>query len=121
MVLGPVPPSSRPVFEKASEANPDIAFGKVDTEAERTTFAARAAHHLDPDPHGLPRKASCLRAARALPAAALDQLIGAVRGSDMEQVRAQLEAEQGATGSALPTYAYGRTISPATSPRIPAA
>ena len=29
-----------PVFEKASEAHPDIVFGKIDTEAERQISAA---------------------------------------------------------------------------------
>ena len=86
-----------PVFEKASEENPDIAFGKVDTEAERD-LAGRAAITSIPTLMAFREGILVYAQPGALPAAALDQLIGAVRGLDMEQVRAQLEAEQSATG-----------------------
>ena len=42
-----------PIYEKASEANPDITFAKVDTEAERD-LAGGPGNLLDPYAHGLP-------------------------------------------------------------------
>jgi thioredoxin 1 len=87
-----------PVFEKASAEHPDIAFGKVDTEAERD-LAARAGISSIPTLMAFRDGILVYAQPGALPAAALDQLIGAVRGLDMEQVRAQVEAEeQRATG-----------------------
>jgi thioredoxin 1 len=86
-----------PVFEKASQEHPDITFGKVDTEAERD-LAARAVITSIPTLMAFREGILVYAQPGALPAAALDQLIGAVRGLDMEQVRAQLEAEQSATG-----------------------
>ena len=44
-----------PTYEAASEAHPDVVFGKVDTEAEQQ-LAARRQHHLDPDADGVPRR-----------------------------------------------------------------
>ena len=80
-----------PVFEAASQAHPDIVFGKVDTEAEQSLAAAAAITSI---PTLMAFREGILVYAQpgALPAAALDQLIGAVRGLDMAQVRAQLEA-----------------------------
>ena len=42
-----------PVYEAASEANPDITFGSIDTEDERD-LVRRPADQLDPDADGLP-------------------------------------------------------------------
>jgi thioredoxin 1 len=83
-----------PVFEKASEEHPDIAFAKVDTEAERD-LAARAS--ITSIPTLMAFREGILVYARpgTLPPAALDQLIGAVRGLDMDEVRAQLATDQG--------------------------
>ena len=69
----------------------------MDTEAERD-LAARAAITSIPTLMAFREGILVYAQPGALPAAALDQLIGAVRGLDMEQVRAQLEAEQSATG-----------------------
>ena len=57
-----------PIFEKASEDNPDIVFGKVDTEAEQQ-LSQMAAHHLDPDPDALPRRRPALQPGRRAAAA----------------------------------------------------
>ena len=43
-----------PTYEAASEANPDLTFGSVNTE-EQHALSAAAAGHLDPDADGLPR------------------------------------------------------------------
>ena len=84
-----------PVFEQASEQHQDVRFAKVDTEAERE-LAARAS--ITSIPTLMAFRDGFLVYARpgALPAPALEQLIEAVRGLDMDDVRRQVEAEQDA-------------------------
>ncbi len=78
-----------PVFERASEAHPDIVFGKVDTETERglaTAFQIRSIPTL------MIFRAGILVFSQpgALNAPQLDQLIDAVRALDMDVVRAEI-------------------------------
>ena len=87
-----------PVFERASEANPDVVFGTVDTEAQRQlagVFGITSIPTLVAFRGGIVVFAQ----AGALPAAALDELIGAVRALDMDEVRARLAAEREAAGA----------------------
>jgi thioredoxin 1 len=84
-----------PVFEAASEVHSDIAFAKVDTEAERE-LAARASITSIPTLMAFRDGILVFAQPGALPAPALEQLITAVRGLDMEDVRRQLDAEQAA-------------------------
>ena len=89
-----------PVFEAASEVHSDIRFAKVDTEAEQE-LAARAS--ITSIPTLMAFREGILVYARpgALPAAALEQLVEAVRGLDMDDVRRQIAAEaeaEAATG-----------------------
>lgn len=82
-----------PVFEAASEANPDIAFGKVDTEAESelaASFQVRSIPMLAILREGI----MVFSQAGALPASALDQLIEQVRSLDMDKVRADIAEQQ---------------------------
>ena len=85
-----------PVFERASQAHPDIVFGKVDTEAEQQLAGVFGITSI---PTLVAFRAGIVVFAQpgALPATALDELIAAVRALDMDDVRAQLaaEAEQG--------------------------
>lgn len=78
-----------PVFEAAAGAHPDIAFAKVDTEAERE-LAARAQITSIPTLMAFRDGILVFSQPGALPPAALGQLIDAVRDLDMDQVRAQL-------------------------------
>jgi len=82
-----------PVFEKASEAHPDITFGKVDTEAEQALSSAAGISSI---PTLMAFRDGILVFAQpgALPAQALEQVITAVRGLDMEDVRAQVAQEE---------------------------
>jgi thioredoxin 1 len=82
-----------PTFEKASEANPDIVFGKVDTEAEQAL--ARAAN-ITSIPTLMAFREGVLVFAQpgALPPQALDQVITAVRDLDMAEVHAAVAAQQ---------------------------
>ena len=86
--------SFAPVFEKASDAHGDIVFGKVDTEAEQSLAAAAQITSI---PTLMAFREGVLVFAQpgALPAPALEQVIEAVRGLDMEQVRAEIAAQKG--------------------------
>ena len=81
-----------PVYEQASETHTDVFFGSVDTEAEQ---ALAGAARITSIPTLMAFKEGVLVFSQpgALPAAALEQVITAVRDLDMEQVRAQLKAE----------------------------
>lgn len=82
-----------PTYEAASEANPDIVFGKIDTEAQQelaATFQIRSIPTIAVIREGI----MVFRESGALPASALNQVIEGVRGLDMEQVRAEIAAQQ---------------------------
>jgi thioredoxin 1 len=85
-----------PTFEKASEANDDIVFGKVDTEAEQ---ALAAAANITSIPTLMAFREGVLVYSQpgALPPQALDELIGAVRGLDMTEVHAAVAGHQDGT------------------------
>jgi len=82
-----------PTYEKASETHQDIVFGKVDTEAEQAL--ARAAN-ITSIPTLMVFREGVLVFAQpgALPPQALDQVITAVKGLDMEEVHAAVAAQQ---------------------------
>ncbi len=82
-----------PVYEQASQTHTDVFFGSVDTEAEQ---ALAGAARITSIPTLMAFKEGVLVFSQpgALPAAALEQVITAVRDLDMEQVRAQIEAEE---------------------------
>jgi len=82
-----------PVFEKASEAHPDITFGKVDTEAEQALAAAAEITSI-PTLMAFRDGVLLYRQPGALPAKQLEQLIEAIRDVDMDDVRAKISAEQ---------------------------
>ena len=77
-----------PVYDKASTAHPDIVFGKVDTEAEQALAAAASITSI---PTLMAFKGGSLVFSQpgALPAAALEELITAVRDLDVEAARAE--------------------------------
>ncbi len=82
-----------PIFEAASEEHPDAVFAKIDTEAEQelagslnimsipTLMVARDGIILFSQPG-------------ALPAEALEQLITQAKALDMDEVRAEIAAQQ---------------------------
>ena len=79
-----------PVYEKASEQHPDIVFGKIDTETERELAAAA---HITSIPTLMAFREGIVVFSQpgALAAAALEQVITAVRSLDMDEVRQQLQ------------------------------
>ncbi len=78
-----------PVFEQASQEHADIVFGKVDTEAEQELAAAAGIYSI-PTLMAIRDGVVVFSQPGALPAAALEQVISAVRALDMDQVRAKL-------------------------------
>jgi thioredoxin 1 len=81
-----------PTYEKASEAHPDVVFGKVDTEAEQAL--ARAAN-ITSIPTLMAFREGILVFSQpgALPPKELDQVITAVKGLDMDEVRRQMQEQ----------------------------
>ena len=84
-----------PTFEAASEKHTDITFAKVDTEAERE-LAAQASISSIPTLMAFRDGILVYAQPGALPAPALEQLITAVRGLDMDDVRRQVAAQDDA-------------------------
>ncbi len=80
-----------PVFEKASITHPDIVFGKVDTEAERNLSAAAGIRSI-PTLMAFRDGILVFSQPGALPAKSLEEVIAAVRGLDMDDVRAEVAA-----------------------------
>ena len=81
-----------PVFQKASNENPDVVFAKVDTEAEQA-LAAMAGITSIPTLMAFREGVLVFAQPGALPAAALEDLVSQVKALDMDDVRRQL-AEQ---------------------------
>ena len=81
--------SFAPVFEQASEENPDILFAKVDTEAEPDLAGGLQIMSI-PTLMIFRENVLLFSQAGALPAAALNDLISQVRALDMDDVRKQL-------------------------------
>lgn len=85
-----------PIYETASAANPDITFGKIDTEAEQALASAAGITSI---PTLMAFRDGILVFAQpgALPAPALGQVIDAVRALDMDDVREKVAAQQAAS------------------------
>ncbi len=78
-----------PVYEAASEAHPDITFGKIDTEAEQQLAAAAQISSI-PTLMAFRDGVLVFSQPGALPAPGLEQVIQAVRDLDMDDVRRQI-------------------------------
>lgn len=90
-----------PTFEASSDKHPDVVHGKIDTEAEQSLAAAA---NIQSIPTIMAFREGILVFAQpgALPPNALEDLIGQVKGLDMEDVRAKV-AEQNAAAGQQPT------------------
>ena len=82
-----------PVFAAASEQYTDITFGKIDTEDQPELSAAAGISSI-PTLMAFRDGILVFSQPGALPAAALERLILAVRDLDMDQVRADLARPQ---------------------------
>lgn len=81
-----------PVFEKASEDHSDAVFGKLDTEANPGIAAALQIQSI-PTLMIFRDSIMVFREAGALPPAALEDLVQQVKALDMDEVRAQVAAQ----------------------------
>ena len=81
--------SFAPVYEAISEKYPDLTFAKVDTEAEQSLSAAAGITSI---PTLMIFRDSILLFSQpgALPASALEEIIGKVAELDMDDVRKQI-------------------------------
>ncbi|WP_394551610.1 thioredoxin [Agromyces sp. MMS24-JH15] len=82
-----------PHYEAAAAANPDLVFAKVDTEDQQQLAAAMNITSI-PTIMAFKDGIGVFAQAGALPRAVLDDLVSQVRALDMEQVRAQLAADE---------------------------
>ena len=82
-----------PVYDKASEQHAGITFGKIDTEDQQDLAAAAEITSI-PTLMAFRDGVLVFRQPGALPAAALEQVISAVRELDMDEVRAEIARHQ---------------------------
>jgi len=81
-----------PTFEKVADENPDVVFGKVNTE-EQQSLAMKYGVHSIPTLMVVRDGIILLNQGGMLPEDAFGKLIDHVKGLDMDQVRAEMEAE----------------------------
>ncbi|MET4780346.1 thioredoxin [Glaciihabitans sp. UYNi722] len=82
-----------PIYEAASEKNPEITFGKVDTEAEQALAGAAGITSI-PTLMAFRDGVLVFSQPGALPAPALEQVIEAVKELDMAEVHAKIAEQQ---------------------------
>jgi thioredoxin 1 len=82
-----------PVFQAASEQHADITFGKIDTEDQQELAAAAQITSI-PTLMAFRDGILVFSQPGALPAPALEQVIQAVRGLDMDEVRQEIAEQQ---------------------------
>ncbi len=82
-----------PIFEASSDSHPDVVHAKVDTEAEQGLASAAGISSI---PTLMAFREGILVFAQpgALPKESLEQVVQAVKGLDMAEVRAQVAAQR---------------------------
>ena len=84
-----------PIFEAASERHSDVTFAKLNTEAEPEVAGALGIQAI-PTLMVFRDRVLLFQHAGMVPAAALDELVGKVKGLDMEALRKEIEAAEAA-------------------------
>ena len=87
-----------PVYDAASSVHDDVVFGKIDTEDQQELSAAAQITSI-PTLMAFRDGVLVFNQAGALPAPALEQVIQAVKGLDMDDVRRQIAEQQPATAN----------------------
>jgi thioredoxin 1 len=85
--------SFAPTFEKAAADNPDVVFGKVNTD-EETQLAAAFEIQSIPTLMVFRDRVLLFRQAGALPPTALADIVSQAKALDMEKVRAEIAEQQ---------------------------
>ena len=88
-----------PIYDASSEANNDIVFGKVDTEANQNLAGAMGIQAI-PTLMVFRDGIGVFSQAGALPRPALDSLIEQVRALDMDAIRTEIAAQSSETAGA---------------------
>ncbi len=86
-----------PIYDKASDANTDVTFAKVDTDAQQALAGAMGITSI-PTLMAFRDGVRVFSQPGALPAPALDEVISAVRGLDMDDIHKQLAEQEAAQG-----------------------
>lgn len=87
-----------PVYDKASDANTDVTFAKVDTDAQQALSGAMGITSI-PTLMAFRDGVRVFSQPGALPGPALDEIINAVRGLDMEDIHKQIAEQEAAAAS----------------------
>lgn len=82
-----------PVFEAAAEQHPDVTFAKINTEEQQELAAALRIRSI-PTLMVFRENVLLFQQAGALPAPQLEELITQVKAVDMEQVHAEIAAQE---------------------------
>ena len=90
-----------PVFEKASDAHPDVVFGKINSDEQQELAAAFNIRSI-PTLMVFREKVVLFQQAGALPGQALDQVLTQAKTLDMAKVHAEIAAQQQAGDAAQP-------------------
>lgn len=85
-----------PIYEAASEKYPDVVFAKVDTDAEQSLASAAGISSI-PTLMIFRDGILLFNQPGALPAPALEEIIGKVNALDMDAVRKEIEETSDAT------------------------
>lgn len=83
-----------PVYERVSEEFPDVVFGKIDTE-EQQALAGMFGIRSIPTTIAFKEGIGVFMQPGALPEAALRDLVEKLKELDMDEVRAEMEANEG--------------------------
>jgi thioredoxin 1 len=90
-----------PVYDAASEKHPDVVFAKVDTDAEQTLAGAANIQSI-PTLMAFREQILVFSQPGALPAPALEDLIGQIKALDMDDVRRKMAEAQAAEAAGAP-------------------
>jgi thioredoxin len=90
-----------PVFEKASDAHPDVVFGKINSDEQQELAAAFNIRSI-PTLMVFREKVVLFQQAGALPGQALDQVLTQAKALDMAKVHAEIAAQQQPGDAAQP-------------------
>ncbi|MCE2765177.1 MAG: thioredoxin [Ilumatobacteraceae bacterium] len=85
--------SFAPVYDAVATANPDVVFGKVDTEAQQALAGAFGIQSI-PTLMIFRQQVLLYNQAGALPQHALEELVGKARALDMDAVKAEIAAQE---------------------------
>ena len=85
--------SFAPVYDAVDAANPDVVFGKVDTEAQQALAGAFGIQSI-PTLMIFRQQVLLYNQPGALPQHALEDLVGKARALDMDAVKAEIAAQE---------------------------